>query len=109
MRKTFVGTVRKISPTSRLALKSPTGSNPLRDCCHTKNRAYPGRYSHRTTALPTKFLMLNVGSPNWNEGDGPAPSGSTVYVPVLDRVIVPRSDPYCANSNFRGVRNSLKP
>lgn len=35
-RNTFVGTVRKIAPTSRRPSKSPIGSKPLRCCCQTK-------------------------------------------------------------------------
>src|SRR5690348_7493952 len=80
--------------------KSPTGSNPVRCCVHTKYTVDPGRYSHRSTALPRSDRVVKSGSAKENAGAGPAPSGSTVYVAddpdppdAGVRTIVPMSSP----------------
>src|SRR5687767_1836649 len=99
-RNTLLGRA-KISRTSLPALKSPSNaSNALRDCCHTKKRADPGRYSHRTTAFPRRECVLKSGLLIVNGDAGPAPSGSTRYDstfdedPVCGVIVLPTSRPY---------------
>src|SRR5437868_14644520 len=69
-----------ISRVSRPKRKSPSsGVNARRSCCHTKNRAEPGRYSQRITALPRSDCVRKSGLLIENAADGPVPSGSTLY------------------------------
>src|SRR5215203_4349856 len=96
-------------------LNSPSkGWNALRCCCQTKKSADPGRYSHRTTALPRSDCTLKSGFEIANDGAGPLPSGSTVYPVLVDvaasvvGVIVVPSRPYCVYVVVRGLASSLK-
>ena len=66
-------------------------SPPERCCVHTKNIVEPGRYSHRSTAVPRSERLVKFGSPKLNGAAGPAPSGSTVYVRP-SRILRDRAD-----------------
>src|SRR5688572_31640875 len=52
--------------------------DPLR--VQTTKIVEPGRYSHRSTALPRSERNVKLGSPNVNVGAGPPPSASTAIV-----------------------------
>src|SRR5438309_2185106 len=47
--------------------KSPVFSSSDRLCVHTKKIVEPGRYSHRSTALPRSETKLKLGSLNVRE------------------------------------------
>src|SRR5687767_2632636 len=69
--------------------KSPSGALDDRFCCHTKYSVEPGRYSHRSTALPRRERKLKSGSPNEiGCAAVPAPSASTVYSVPPELVVV---------------------
>jgi len=75
---TFSGGTPHSPLKSRLRSNSPVPRKPNLLCCHTRNSAEPGRYSHRSTALPRSKRLLKSRSEKVNAGAAPAASGSTV-------------------------------
>src|SRR6267143_1721193 len=88
--------------------KSPLFSSSERLCVHTKKIVEPGRYSHRSTALPRSETKLKLGSGNVRESPALPVIGCTTYVPPEVRAIVPPSRPYTLKSKLRGRATSLK-
>src|ERR1043166_2428248 len=64
------------SPRPENPSKRGTVSDPEQSRVHTKNSVEPGRYSHRSTALPRSERSPKLGSVTRTGGRGPGPSGS---------------------------------
>src|SRR5687767_11193823 len=94
---------------SRPKSKLPIGAVSDLFCCHTKKSVEPGRYSHRTTALPRSARKLKSGSKTLNDAAGPeGPSGSIVYLRVPSTIVELTWSPVKACSSFdRGRTYSL--
>src|SRR2546421_10709837 len=88
--------------------KSPMFSSSERLCVHTKKIVEPGRYSHRSTALPRSDTKLKLGSLKARESALFPVIGCTTYVPSDARAIVPPSRPYTEKANERARAPSLK-
>src|SRR5438876_6628857 len=82
--------------------KSPMFSSSERLCVHTKKIVEPGRYSHRSTALPRSDTELKLG---WLKVRESAPFPvirCTTYVSSDARAIVLASRPYTLKSDVGG-------